>query len=290
MRVFITGITGTLGTAIAKLHHKRGDQIWGCARNEANICRWLIENPKMATIFVDDARNLDEPSSDQCRSLKDCDVCYHCAAMKHVDLCEQNQYSAWYENVLIPAIVSSTCKELGIRLVFSSSDKACLPQSVYGATKLSAERLVASRGGAVVRLGNLIGSSGSVFSKWVEQISKGHRPKITHMDMTRYFIPVQSAAKFMVEQGIPGKITIPEMKSTRMGTIITKLGMGYDEIGLRPGETLNQWLVAPGDRIEKDNGKRMILGEGDVCETGMNSETAEQWDAYDLLGLAGLNL
>lgn len=151
-------MTGTLGTAL--MRHHEGDAVFGCSRSEERARAWLADHGRAATLFLADAASLADPSSDVGRLLPTLDRVYHCAAMKHVDLCEANPVECHRQNVERTAVVSAACKLAGVPLVFVSSDKACLPEATYGASKLLAERVALREGAAVVRFGNLIGSSG----------------------------------------------------------------------------------------------------------------------------------
>lgn len=305
MRVFITGMTGSLGTALAKLHHSRGDTVWGCARDESRAVEWFQQHSEIATLYVTDAASLFCPHSDIGRLLPSMARLYHCAAMKHVDICERYPLEAVKQNVVLTADVAVACACAIVPMVFISSDKACLPQGVYGATKLLAERIVLSMDGldgSVVRLGNLIGSSGSVFSLWKQQLDEGKPIRLTDPTMTRYFIPVEEAARFVADKAVTGVVSIPDpLLSTRMGTVAGYLqisakpsgpaSLPLEIVGRRPGETRDQWLVAPGESVikSKHNGALMLSGTH-VTQVGMCSLTAPRWDTNDLLKAAGIFL
>lgn len=279
MKVFITGLTGTLGTALAKLHKERGDEVLGCGRSEARAVEWLRVNPGLAELYVGDAAQLAVDYSELRRWLgfggsknvrKGVDRLYHCAALKHVDLCEREPQEAIKQNVDLTATVIRYCRSCMIddsNLVFASSDKAFRAEGVYGATKLLAEKIVLQHGGAVVRLGNLIGSSGSVFQHWAAAIKAGKRIQLTDPKMTRYFLPVHEAAQFMADCAMPGQVSIPSsMKAVNMGLLALAIaGDKYDIIGSRPGETQHQWLS---ERF---------------C-----SKDAPRWDILNLLKEAGI--
>jgi FlaA1/EpsC-like NDP-sugar epimerase len=298
MNVFITGITGTLGTALAKLHHSGGDRVWGCARNEANVFKWTLANPGLAAVFLADARSLADAPSDCGRCLlsmkAEGDVVYHCAAMKHVDLCEKHPYEAVRQNVELTASVAGACESHGVACVLVSSDKACLPHGAYGASKLLAERCALARNAIVVRLGNLIGSSGSVFSLWRDRLAAGLSIQVTDPDMTRYFIPVDEAARFIVDVVRDGVNVPRNMKSARMGDVAEAIcGNGgwcgkIEVVGARPGETRHQWLVAPGEP-EKVFEDVILLGRGGNPSAGRSSETAQRWGVQELLKIAGVS-
>lgn len=262
MRVFITGMTGTLGTAIALLHKNRGDSVMGCARNEFKVCEWRYKqhakgDPKLQVLVCDAGR----PELKQ--YMDAADRVYHCAAMKHVDLCEQNPLEAWRQNVELTAKV---CND---RTVFISSDKAAYPGGVYGCTKLTGERIALQTKSAVVRFGNLIGSSGSVLQLWRD----AKELTLTDPEMTRYFIDVKSAARFAVDDSLFGHIrTAVTMKAVRMGDLAAAYGKPVKITGPRPGETKHQWLIAPGETVN-----------GEVWSEGLKSSEALRWDAKELL-------
>lgn len=287
MRVFLVGITGSVGTALALLHASRGDQVWGCARSEVTAVRWLAEHPRLATLFLADAYDLDNRLSDAGRALAACDRVYHVAAMKHVNLCEEQPATAVFQNVCVTADLAALCERYSIPMVFVSSDKACLPGGVYGATKLAAERIALRHGAAVARLGNLIGSSGSVFTTWAAAAKNGDWLAVTDPAMTRFFLPISAAAAFLADCVEPGVVVIPSgMRSAVMGEVARQIG-ATRVTGARPGETLHQWLVAPGERVAEEPG-RLVLGRGEVCAEGITSERWPRWNTGELLREAGV--
>lgn len=295
MRVFITGLTGTLGTALANLHYTRGDQVWGCSRSEVRAVEWLKTHCEIATLFLTNAASLVDPQSDTRRLLPSMDKVYHCAAMKHVDLCETNPHEAFCENVDLTQVVSVACSQSDIPMTFISSDKACLPQGVYGATKLLAERIAIRENAAAVRLGNLIGSSGSVFALWEDAVEKGEPIRLTDPDMTRYFIGVGEAARFIADDTIQGSVVIPRpLKSVRMGDVAEAVAGGRTKIltvGRRPGETQHQWLIAPEEKYFDQRHRLLLSPEGDNADNlglSSNDPITPRWDINDLLFLAGV--
>lgn len=286
MRVFITGLTGTLGTALAKLHAERGDEVVGCARGEANAAAWLREHGHLGKLLIGDAADAGDWQTPVGGALLMSDRVYHCAAMKHVDLCEANVTEAVHQNVEVTRRVATACARSGTPLVFVSSDKACLPGGVYGATKLIGERLVIGMGGAAVRLGNLLGSSGSVFHVWRRQAEAGGPIKVTDPSMTRYFMRVSDAAAFVADGHVPRQVRMPYgMRAAHLGymasAISLKYGVGTEVVGRRPGETGHQWLVAPDERYTHEDGA-IVLG-GASGSIGISSEAGPWWGADELL-------
>lgn len=267
MKVFITGMTGTLGTALAQLHAERGDEVVGCARDEDRCLRWRREhNTTKAVLIIGDARDILAKTTEMGKELGSCHRLYHCAALKHVDVCENDPVQAVLQNVNVTSVVAAACREAKVSMVLASSDKAFKPAGVYGATKLIAERIVLREGGAVVRLGNLIGSSGSVFKLWAEAVAKGELIKLTDPCMTRFFLSVREAASFMANDAIPGQMRWPGgMMSARMGDVADGVSCADPlVVGLRPGETMHQ----------------------EIAE-GVSSEHALRWNIEELLKESG---
>lgn len=288
MRVFITGITGTLGTELARYHAEQGDIVSGCCRSEHRMANWIAANGNLAKAYLGDCLTLDDPTSDIHDELVYADHVYHCAALKHVDICERQPVEAYRQNLRACDIVSRVCQQQEIGLTFISTDKACLPQGVYGATKLLGERIVISRGGAVVRFGNLIGSSGSVFQKWAESARRKEPISLTDYDMTRYFISTKAAARFAAENSLTGFVRIPNMKAAQMGHIARALQCRINVIGRRPGETQHQWLVAPGESLlDGESSDTLTIGPGKTVVGGLSSQNAHRWSTAELLQIAG---
>lgn len=263
-------MAGTLGTAIAEEHHRRGDKVVGCSRNELNCIEWQKQYRDVGRLYVADAFDLCNAS--WINVLHGCERVYHCAALKHVDVCEKQPWEAMNQNVDLTISVVAACKKVGAKITLASTDKACRPDSVYGATKLMAERIVLNAGGTVVRLGNLIGSSGSVFQTWKAQVERGEPITLTDPNMTRFFIPVDEAAEYLINRVDKGRWIPDVLKSAQMGAVASRLAgdIWSDKVtitGLRSGETLHQWITED-----------------------KSSFTAERWDVDELLREAGVKL
>ncbi len=273
MNIFITGITGSLGTALARWHWDRGDRnIFGCARNEKNIAECRSKYPWGQGIFCLDAKRLTPD--------RRIDRLYHCAAMKHIEHCERFPYEAAIQNIQVTKVVIEACRLAQCATIFPSTDKVCLPNSVYGATKLIAEKMVVDAGYAVVRFGNLIGSSGSVFSKWQLAAERKEPIELTDPEMTRFFLPLQEAARIMATKGVPGYVVVPAMKAICMGDLADLWPSPVKIIGLRPGERLHEWAITPGEKAER-LGDVFVIANGDPSP-GYSSEKALQWKKWDI--------
>ncbi|KKR46249.1 MAG: Polysaccharide biosynthesis protein CapD [Parcubacteria group bacterium GW2011_GWA1_40_21] len=149
--------------------------------------------------------------------MKEVDVVFHTAAIKHVSLAEQNPREAYRSNILglLNVLNSSTSIK---RFVHISSDKAIGVTNCYGATKLLGEYLVKesndiNRGNiyAVIRCPNLFGSRGSVLDAWAQQLKKNNTIRISDPEMTRYFITLSDAADFVVDIALMDNVDTKEI-------------------------------------------------------------------------------
>jgi UDP-N-acetylglucosamine 4,6-dehydratase len=284
MSIFITGITGTLGSAIAEYYYTTGATVFGCARDEARIAAYKSRIVWDNRVFCLDAGNIDAALT----KIADDDYgsrvtkVYHCAALKHVEHGESFPEEAVRQNLLVLERVIAACRRRGCLVVVPSSDKACLPNNVYGATKLIGERMALNGQCAVVRLGNLIGSSGSVFAKWKTADERGESIAITDPDMTRFFITTAAAAKCMIESARAGAVIVPQMRAITMGKVAS-LWKDNRIIGARDGERTHEWAIAPGTRANLCD-KAFVLGQGEIMPNGYRSNDAEQWSLPDFAG------
>lgn len=143
--------------------------------------------------------------------MKNIDVVFHTAALKHVSLAEQNPREAHRVNILgLLNILNSS--PLIKRLIYVSSDKAINVTNCYGATKLLAEYLVKESASLyktttfiIARCPNLLGSRGSVLQLWDQQLKRDNTIRLTDPEMTRYFITMPDAAEFLVNVGLTKK-------------------------------------------------------------------------------------
>ncbi len=186
-------------------------------------------------------------------------VVFHAAAYKHVPLMEDEPEEAIRANILGTMNVLRACGEVGSeRFVLISTDKAVDPRNVMGATKAVAElvMLAAARYGIsaiAVRFGNVLGSRGSVIPIFEEQLRNGGPLKVTHPDITRYFMTIPEASRlvlqaqamseggdiFVLDMGEPVKIVDLAQRMIVLSGVPTHL----EFTGLRPGEKMHEILV-----------------------------------------------
>jgi FlaA1/EpsC-like NDP-sugar epimerase len=199
------------------------------------------------------------------------DVVLHAAAYKHVPLVEVNPLAGLANNVLGTATLAREARAAGVgRFILISSDKAVRPTNVMGASKRLAELVVqdlAERGQgtifAMVRFGNVLGSSGSVIPLFQAQIARGGPVTVTHQDVTRYFMTVQEAVRlvlrassfakggevFVLDMGAPVAIRnlarhVIEASGYRVRDAVNPEGdIEIVITGLRPGEKLHEELL-----------------------------------------------
>lgn len=239
MKTLITGFAGSLGTAFTNYCLDRGDEVVGVDNNEWAVAAFP-DHERLTKVLADFT---DAPPTDDPKGFYG--LIIHCAAYKHVDLIEANQYSAKVNNVEKTRLLYERIKG---PILFISTDKAVEPLSVYGKTKHEGEVFTRRAKGIIARLGNIMGSSGSVIPKWEAAIEKGEPLPITDPEMTRYMIPVDEAVEKIMTlypQAQPGQVIIPSMgEPIRLGAMVGNLYPGYAVkiIGIRPGEKLHEKL------------------------------------------------
>jgi len=190
-------------------------------------------------------------------------VVYHAAALKHVPLLELNPLAAVHINAIGTYTLAQATRHHGVpAMVLVSTDKAVNPHSIMGASKRLAELTVAALSGPqcrmnAVRLGNVMGSTGSVVPIVLGQISKGGPVTVTHPEASRYFMMPQDAVKAILAAGAAecdGRILLPELGAPEnIAELVKHLIEGAADgsrnkipvrfIGLRPGEKLTEDLL-----------------------------------------------
>lgn len=202
------------------------------------------------------------------RAMEDIDFVFHLAAMKQVPSCEYNPFEAVQTNVIGTQNVIQAALATGVKKVlFTSTDKAIAPTNTYGATKLTAERLISAaqyqKGPkdtifSSVRFGNVMGSRGSVIPLFKKQILNNGRVTVTDKNMLRYMMTPSQAIKLMLEanekaQG--GEVFVLKMPVIKLcdlvEILIEEVTKKYNvqehieikQIGVRPGEKMYEELM-----------------------------------------------
>lgn len=202
------------------------------------------------------------------RAMEGVDYVFHAAAMKHVPSCEYNPFEAVLTNVIGTQNVIQSAITCDVKKVlFTSTDKAISPTNAYGATKLTAERLISStqnhKGSkstifSSVRFGNVMGSRGSVIPLFKYQILEQRRITVTDASMVRYMMTPTQAISLMLkanEMANGGEVFVLKMPIVRLNDLadvmVEEVSRKYNvsdkvevkSIGLRPGEKMYEELM-----------------------------------------------
>ena len=191
------------------------------------------------------------------------DVIIHAAAIKQVDTAEYNPTECIRTNIDGAENVIYAALNCGVQdVVALSTDKACAPINLYGATKLASDKLFAAanniRGSkdirfSVVRYGNVMGSRGSVIPFFIDKREEGVLP-VTHKDMTRFNISLQDGVNlvmFALDNHLGGEIFIPKIPSYKIVDVATAVCPTCEikEVGIRPGEKLHEEMITDTDSL-----------------------------------------
>ena len=259
--ILITGGTGSFGhtfvpMTLAKCNPRR---LVIFSRDEMK--QWemakLYGDDNRVRFFIGDVRDKDRLS----RALHGVDFVVHAAATKIVPTAEYNPFECVKTNVLGAMNLIDACIDQGVkRVVALSTDKASSPANLYGATKLTSDKLFIAgnsySGGtdtrfAVVRYGNVMGSRGSVIPFFLSLAGEGVLP-ITDTRMTRFMITLEQGVDLVwhaFEDMIGGEIyvkKIPSMKLTDVALAAAPAAK-HDIVGIRPGEKFHEQMIGPED-------------------------------------------
>lgn len=262
--------------------------------------------------FIGDVRDKERLK----RACEGVNVIIHAAAIKQVDTAEYNPTECIRTNIDGAENVIHAALETGVSdVVALSTDKACAPINLYGATKLVSDKLFVAanniRGSkkikfSVVRYGNVMGSRGSVIPFFMNKKSEGTIP-ITHPKMTRFNISLQAGVDmvmYALEHHLGGEIFIPKIPSYRILDMAEAIAPECETaiVGVRPGEKLHEEMITDTDSLYTiDLGKyyailpsvSVIFNEGDYLfhhkakkvQFGFryNSGSNAQWESVDSL-------
>lgn len=262
--LLITGGTGSLGKALTNhilTHHPDIKKLVIFSRDEQKQFQMAQEYPSnkypQIRFFIGDVRDKER----LVRAFKDIDFVIHAAAMKHVHLAEYNPDECIKTNVGGAQNVVHACLETGVeRVVALSTDKACAPINLYGATKLTSDKLFIAANNikgwnpikfSVVRYGNVMGSNGSVIPFFIKKSKDGVLP-ITDPEMTRFNISLQGGVDMVMhalEHAWGGELFVPKIPSYRILDVADAIAPSCEKkiVGIRPGEKLHEEMITPSD-------------------------------------------
>lgn len=275
--VLITGGTGSLGKQLTKTILAKWPEVKRLvifSRDEQKQFQMAQEYPMdkypNLRFFIGDVRDPDRLK----RAFNGIDCVIHAAAMKHVHIAEYNPDECvktnigGAENVIKAALSSGVSKVVAL-----STDKACAPINLYGATKLTSDKLFIAANNirgtqdirfSVVRYGNVMGSNGSVMPFFLQRRKTGVLP-ITDPTMTRFNISLDDGVKMVLhalEHAWGGELFVPKIPSYRITDLAEAIGPDCEHpvVGIRPGEKIHEEMITSSDSFTTyDLGKYYVI-------------------------------
>ena len=258
--ILITGGTGSFGKAFLEyllVNHKDVKKIIIFSRDELKQFELSTQFNKKKypniRYFLGDIRDKDRLN----RAMENVDYVIHAAALKQVPAAEYNPFEFIKTNVIGAQNIVDACLNSNVKKVIAlSTDKACAPINLYGATKLCSDKLFISANNiigkrkisfSVVRYGNVMGSRGSVIPEFFTQKKSGFI-NITDKDMTRFNITMQQSIDLVVwalKNAIGGEIFVPKIPSYKILDLAKAIApeAKINIIGTRPGEKIHEELI-----------------------------------------------
>lgn len=257
--VLVTGGTGSFGKKfISKVLTLGVRKVIVFSRDELKQYEMKQEfKDERIRFFIGDVRDKDRLY----RAFDGVDIVIHAAAMKHVDACEYNPFEAVKTNINGAQNIIEAAIDCGVEKVIAlSTDKACAPVNLYGATKLASDKLFVAANAyvgekktrfSVVRYGNVVGSRGSVVP-FFKKIKETGTVPVTDDRMTRFWITLDHGVQFVLDnlermQG--GEIFVPKIPSMKVTDLAKAIApeCKIEIIGIRPGEKLHEAMIMEDD-------------------------------------------
>jgi len=297
--VLITGGTGSFGKRFVQLVLQRykPEKLIVFSRDELKQFemqqRWNMKDYPCIRYFLGDVRDKERLM----RAFSGVHYVIHAAALKQVPAAEYNPQECIKTNVLGAMNIIDAALHCGVKkLVALSTDKACNPINLYGATKLCSDKLFVAAnvyGGfdgtrfSVVRYGNVVGSRGSVVPFFKERMKTGVLP-ITDPRMTRFWITLAQGAEFVLkcfEISRGGEIFVPKIPSMNITSLAKAICPECElkSVGIRPGEKVHEILISEDEarntvefdecfvvqpHLERRKELLDVKGNGEMCPEG----------------------
>jgi len=257
--VLVTGGTGSFGKKFIKimLDEYQPSKLIIYSRDELKQHEMRVSgfNDPSLRYFIGDVRDLPRLR----RAMQDVDIVVHAAALKQVPACEYNPMEAVKTNILGTSNVIDAAIDARVERVLAlSTDKAVTPVNLYGATKLTAEKLVVASNAyagdmrtrlSCVRYGNVVGSRGSVVPIFIQQRENGNQLTVTDERMTRFWLSLEQGVRFVIsniERMHGGEVFVPKIPSTKIVDLARAIAPTAEIkiMGIRPGEKLHEMMIS----------------------------------------------
>lgn len=262
--ILITGGTGSFGKKYTKilLENYKPNKIIIYSRDELKQYEMAQEfDSSIMRYFIGDVRDEDRLNT----AMNGVDFVIHAAAIKHVPIAEYNPMECIKTNIHgAQNVINASIKNRVEKVIALSTDKACNPVNLYGATKLASDKLFIAANNivgisptrfSVVRYGNVVGSRGSVVPLFKKLIANGAKElPITDEKMTRFWITLEDGVKFVLknfERMQGGELFIPKIPSMKITDLAATLAPNLPTkiIGIRPGEKLHEIMISADDAL-----------------------------------------
>lgn len=263
--ILITGGTGSLGKALTRRIYAEWPDVKRLvifSRDEQKQFVMAQEYPQRdypsIRFFIGDVRDRER----LVRAMQGVDYVIHAAAMKHVHLAEYNPSECIKTNVGGAENVIYASLQTNVeRVVALSTDKACAPINLYGATKLTSDKLFIAANNikgknpirfSVVRYGNVMGSNGSVIPFFIKKAREQDFLPITDPRMTRFNITLDGGVDMVfhaLANAWGGEIFVPKIPSYRITDVATAIAPDHEQrtVGIRPGEKVHEEMITTSD-------------------------------------------
>jgi UDP-N-acetylglucosamine 4,6-dehydratase len=278
LSILVTGGTGSFGrrfaaTALRRLNvrrlviYSRDEQKQFDMAHEPDF----VGHPAVR-FFIGDVRDLERLKL----AMREIDYVVHAAAMKHVPTAEYNPFECIQTNVIgAENVIRAALDNRVQRVVALSTDKACNPINLYGASKLASDKIFVASNNlsgsvgtrfSVVRYGNVVGSRGSVVQHFARLVrERAAKLPITDLRMTRFWITLDQGVEFVLSalRGMHGgEIFVPKIPSMRIADLANAMApeTPIETIGIRPGEKLHESLISVDEaRMTLDLGDHFVI-------------------------------
>jgi len=265
-KILVTGGTGSFGkrfieTALIKYEPRKvivysRDELKQFEMQQMPVFQ---KHEKKMRFFIGDVRDAGRLK----RAMEDVDIVIHAAALKQVPAAEYNPFEAVLTNVIgAQNVIDAALANKVEKVIALSTDKAAAPINLYGATKLTSDKLFVAANNykgsrnikfSVVRYGNVMGSRGSVIPFFLKQKANGYLP-ITDKRMTRFNITIKQGVDFVIEnleRMRGGELFVPKIPSYNIMDLAKAIApdMPTKVVGIRPGEKLHEEMITTTDSL-----------------------------------------